>query len=256
VQDVMAEVRRPTAAQRVIKVRNVRIALSAAAGAGIDVTQLSANRGEATETLSIKVEDIISGHCREVLALLWAVAMKSFPRTVPVDHLTTEVRMLERKLASKGLPTGAAGVSMQPGNDGPVVQLLCRWVKIVCGLYGVTVRNCSASFTDGSALCLLIHHYVPSLVPWSSITIPPPVPLDVAEQVLGAGNIDGLAGLSWADYIGLQNSVIQDEIEEHRCARMCSCLAVCAVACMHWCPERVHEHKCGTADQASSTTLS
>lgn len=213
----MAEVRRPTAAQRVIKVRNGRIALSAAASTGIELDKLSANRGEATEMLSIKVDDIISGHCREVLALLWAIAVKSLPRTVPVDHLETEVRMLERKLANKGLPGKSPGVSLQPGNEGPVVALLCRWVVIVAGLYGVTVRNCSASFTDGSVLCLLIHHYVPSLVPWSSITIPPPVPLDVAEQVLGVGTIDGLAGLSWADYIGLQNSVIQDEIEENRC---------------------------------------
>lgn len=213
----MAEVRRPTAAQRVIKVRNVRIALAAVSAAGIDLTQLSANRGEANEKAAVRVDDILSGHCREVLALLWGIAVKSFEQTVPVTHLETEVRLLERKISNKGVRSDAAEVSLQPGNNNPVARQLFAWVRAVCGLYGVTVRNCRSSFTDGSVLCLLIHHYVPSLVPWTSIQIPPPVPLDVAQQVLGTGHLGGLASLSWADYVGMQNSVIQDEIEEHRC---------------------------------------
>lgn len=212
----MAEVRKPTAAQRVIKVRNVRIALHAAHRVGIDLRGLSANRGEASEVVSLRVDDIVSGHCREVLALLWGLAQASFAHSVPISQLQTEVRMLERKLLVKGLPAEASGVHMQPGNDGPVTRLLFRWVRVVCGLYGVTLRNCSSSFTDGSAVCLLIHHYVPSLIGWSSIAIPPPVPLDVAEQVLGVDVLGGLEGLSWPDYIGMQNSVIQDEIEVYR----------------------------------------
>jgi hypothetical protein len=215
-QDVMAEVRRPTAAQRVIKVRNVRIALAACAASGIDLTDLSANRGEASEKVTVKVDDILSGHCREVLALLWSIAVKSFARTVPVSHLETEVRLLERKIASKGLKSDECNFNLQPGNSSPVAKQLLAWVRAVCGLYGVTVRNCGSSFADGSVLCLLIHHYVPSLVPWTSIQIPPPVPLNVAQQMLGSGHVGGLASLSWADYIGMQNSVIQDEIEEYR----------------------------------------
>jgi abnormal spindle-like microcephaly-associated protein len=182
----MAEVRKPTAAQRVIKVRNVRLALSAIERAGVDLDHLSANRGEEHENIAVKVDDIISGHCREVLALLWAVALISFARTLPLAQLQTEVKLLERKLTNKGLSACASGVHLQPGNDTPVTQLLFRWVRVVCGLYGVTVRNCSSSFTDGAAICLLVHHYVPSLVQWSSISIPPPVPRDVAEEVLGA----------------------------------------------------------------------
>eukprot|EP00892_Ulva_mutabilis_P005058 jgi/Ulvmu1/2924/UM149_0003.1 len=212
----MAEVRKPTAAQRVIKVRNVRMALDAAKRSGINLSHLSANRGEASEVVSLRVDDIVSGHCREVLALLWAIAQSSFAHSVPLAQLQTEVRMLERKLLVKGLPAEANGVRMQPGNDGPVTRLLFRWVRMVCGLYGVTLRNCSSSFTDGSAVCLLIHHYVPSLIGWSAIAIPPPVPLDIAEQVLGVDVLGGLEGLSWPDYIGMQNSVIQDEIEAYR----------------------------------------
>lgn len=212
----MTEVRRPLAAQRVIKVRNVRIALAAATEAGIDLTQLSGNRGEANEKVAVRVDDVLSGHCREVLALLWGIAGKSFERTVPVAHLDTEVRLLERKISNKGVRPDTAEFSLQQGNSNPVTRQLFAWVRAVCGLYGVTVRNCGSSFTDGSVLCLLIHHYVPSLVPWTSIQIPPPVPLDVAQQVLGTGHVGGLSSLSWADYVGMQNSVIQDEIEEHR----------------------------------------
>lgn len=217
-QDVMAEVRRPTAAQRVIKVRNLRIALAAVTDAGINLAELSANRGEANEKVAVKVDNVLSGHCREVLALLWAVASKSFERTVPVDHLQTELRLLERKIKNKGLWSDSCQFSLQPGNDTPVARQLFGWVRAVCGLYGVTVRNCGSSFTDGSVLCLLIHHYVPLLVPWTSIQIPPPVPLDVAQHVLGSEHLGGLTSLSWADYVGMQNSVIQEEIEEHRYA--------------------------------------
>ena len=36
--------------------------------------------------------------------------------------------------------------------------------------------------------------------------------------MLGPSQLRGLESLSWADYIGMQNSVIQEEIQEHRYA--------------------------------------
>lgn len=218
-QDIMSGVRNPTAAQRGLRARNVRLAIEAAARGGVDTRALSADRGEGHAVVDVQVEDIVSGHCREVLALLWGIALESFARTLPLPALQTEVMLTERKLRGKGLTTLLAAPGLLPGNDLPVTQLLFRWVRSVCGVYGVTVRNCSSSFTDGAALCLLVHYYVPSLVSWSAINILPPVAREVAEQVLEphSGLGSGMESLSWCDYIGLQNSVDQGAIEQHRC---------------------------------------
>ena len=39
----------------------------------------------------------------------------------------------------------------------------------MCGKYGVPVRDFSASMADGKAVCLLIHHYQPQLIPLDKI---------------------------------------------------------------------------------------
>jgi Calponin homology (CH) domain len=214
----MSGARKPSAGQRVIKVRNVRLALSALTSMGIDLEHLSSNSGEDGMVVPITVDNVISGHSREVLALLWAIAREGFVHTVPVAQLRTEVTYLEHKLAQKGICADPTTPCIKPGNATPVTNLLFRWVCTVCGLYGVTVRSCSTSFLDGSALCLLVHHYVPSLISWSSIAVPPAVPHDVAEQILDLGPLANLESLSWADYLGMQNVTVQADLEQHRCA--------------------------------------
>lgn len=213
----MAEVRKPTAGQHIIKKRNVRLALNALAATGLDLTALSASTGNAGDTASISVENVVSGHSKEVLALLWAVAKASLDKLLPLAQLRTEVSIVERKLALKGIQTGALESLILPGNSTPVTLLLLRWVRAVCGLYGVTIRSCRSSFTDGSALCLLVHHYVPSLVSWTAISTPAPLPREAAEELLGAGALQGVQSLSWCDHQGMQNSIVDSELEEHRC---------------------------------------
>ncbi len=39
----------------------------------------------------------------------------------------------------------------------------------MCAKYGVPVRDFSTSFADGRALCLLVHHYQPELLPLAKI---------------------------------------------------------------------------------------
>jgi hypothetical protein len=212
----MSEARKPSAGQRIIKVRNVRLALQALKHIGIDLAHLSANRGEEHERTSVTVDNVISGHSREVLALLWAIAKESFDRTLPMAQFRTEVNLLERKLTLKGIKVDTCIDFIQPGNASPVTRLLVRWVRAVCGLYGVTIRSCSTSFTDGSALCLLVHHYIPSLISWTSIAIPPPMSREVAEDILGADSLQSMESLSWSDHVGMQNSAVQSELEQHR----------------------------------------
>jgi hypothetical protein len=212
----MAEVRKPTAGQRIVKSRNARLALEALKKLGVNVDDAAANRGEAHERCQITPDSIISGHAREVLALLWAIASESFDRIVPFAQLRIEIALLERKLRMKGLSPAAKHTPLLPGNVGPVPDMLFRWARAVCGLYGVTVRSCATSFTDGSALCLLVHHYVPRLIDWAAIVIPAPVPRDVAEDILGVNGLPPMESLSWSDNLGLQNSSVQHELESYR----------------------------------------
>lgn len=49
-------------------------------------------------------------------------------------------------------------------------HLLLRWCATVSGMYGVTVRDFCESFRDGAALCLILHHYCPTLIRADEIT--------------------------------------------------------------------------------------
>jgi abnormal spindle-like microcephaly-associated protein len=212
----MLEARKPTAGQRIIKARNARLVLEALKKLSINVEHASANRGEALEHCQVTAESIICGHAREVLALLWAIAFESFDRVVPISQLRVEIALLERKLRLKGLSPSPKHPPLLPGNASPITEMLFCWARAVCGLYGVTIRSCTTSFTDGSALCLLVHHYVPRLIDWTAIAIPAPVPRDVAEDILGGDGLGAMESLSWSDNLGLQNSSVQQELESYR----------------------------------------
>jgi Calponin homology (CH) domain len=46
---------------------------------------------------------------------------------------------------------------------------LAAWSQAVCHGYGVPVRNFTTSFADGRALCILVHHYHPMLLPLQAV---------------------------------------------------------------------------------------
>jgi len=46
---------------------------------------------------------------------------------------------------------------------------LLLWTVLVCSHHGVVVNNFGVSFTDGRALCYIIHHYQPTLIPAEEI---------------------------------------------------------------------------------------
>ena len=48
--------------------------------------------------------------------------------------------------------------------DCETAELLLKWAATICGMYGVTVREFTEDFCDGSALCLILHHYCPQLI--------------------------------------------------------------------------------------------
>lgn len=91
----MGNVRKPTAEQRTVKQRNIRVAFAALeARTDLTLSSLSANRGERGARIAVKVDDVASGHASELLALLWAVALRSLPTQLPLRQLRNEVRFL------------------------------------------------------------------------------------------------------------------------------------------------------------------
>jgi len=48
-------------------------------------------------------------------------------------------------------------------------KLLLQWASLVGAHYGLEIENLSTSFSDGRALCFLVHHYYPGFLPKSEI---------------------------------------------------------------------------------------
>lgn len=46
----------------------------------------------------------------------------------------------------------------------PNSTLLLEWSAVVCGMYGLVIRDFSASFRDGAALSLMLHFYHPEII--------------------------------------------------------------------------------------------
>ncbi|MPC13770.1 Abnormal spindle-like microcephaly-associated [Portunus trituberculatus] len=53
----------------------------------------------------------------------------------------------------------------EPGTEESVLAHLRLWATFTCAHYGLEVDNLTVSFCDGRALCLLLHHYYPDLLP-------------------------------------------------------------------------------------------
>ncbi|KAJ8300168.1 hypothetical protein KUTeg_021687 [Tegillarca granosa] len=68
---------------------------------------------------------------------------------------------LEKKKRESG------GLELHTRNE--KLGLLLKWCRVVCAFYGVKIENFTVSFGDGRALCYLVHHYHPALVPENSI---------------------------------------------------------------------------------------
>ncbi|CAL1537151.1 unnamed protein product [Lymnaea stagnalis] len=127
-------------------------------------------------------KDIVDGHREKTLLLLWHLIIH-FQCSIKVnmDHLKEEIDMLIKSLQLK-LAMQKVGVLSKEGcqarrdsggtqllMENERLQLIFQWCRLVCLHYGVTVENFTVSFSDGRALCCLIHHYHPALLPLSEI---------------------------------------------------------------------------------------
>ncbi|XP_077986991.1 abnormal spindle-like microcephaly-associated protein homolog [Glandiceps talaboti] len=165
---------RMPAISRLQKLHNMEVALKAMKEAGIDV-----------QTGGIDNKTIVDGHKEKTLELLWRLIFH-FQINVrlnaeKVKEETAFLRknlILQKKLAAVALldtvqPKDEERRTSDPGLyfKSERLNLLLQWCKAVCAYYGMKIENFTVSFSDGRALCYLIHHYHPSLLPSSEIKL-------------------------------------------------------------------------------------
>ncbi|KAG5187235.1 hypothetical protein JKP88DRAFT_262393 [Tribonema minus] len=130
-----------------------------------------------THEIGEAAKDIVDGHQGRTIGLLWAVISRyKLSSLVDVQALTREITAVvrvQRKRQQLGLPTlhdgprlclpSAEAIGLS--GHGDLQQALAVWAQAVCHGYGVPIHNFTTSFADGRALCLLVHHYHPCLLP-------------------------------------------------------------------------------------------
>ncbi|GFU52555.1 abnormal spindle-like microcephaly-associated protein homolog [Nephila pilipes] len=146
---------------------------------------------QALEKASCQIEDnidprdIVDGNREKTLSLLWQIIFKTqISKHVNLDVLKKENSYLRRSLqlkadvatfnALQNLSDGEDNFEMEILNsklykENEVIQQLFQWCQNVCAHYGVKVHNFTSSFSDGRALCFILHHYHPNLLPRKKI---------------------------------------------------------------------------------------
>ncbi len=78
----------------------------------------------------------------------WLVQL---PRLVSQRQLETEMDRLRL-----GHPKAGNELHVSAPLDNAHLQTLLMWAATICAAYGLSVVNCSSSFANGKALCLLV----------------------------------------------------------------------------------------------------
>ena len=97
-------------------------------------------------------------------------------------------------LARREDDTGSGVTDIGQGQDTEMLSLILRWARLVSLHYGVEVDNFTVSFSDGRALCCLLHHYHPALLPLDEISFH--TSGSVREEAEREGEEEGDADLS------------------------------------------------------------
>ncbi|XP_065599126.1 abnormal spindle-like microcephaly-associated protein [Cyrtonyx montezumae] len=165
---------RVPAISRLQKMHNVDIVLNVLKERGIRLKDESG--------ASIDCRDIVDRHRERTLALLWKIVF-AFQVDVLLDvkQLKEEIKFLKNahkikmQLGALKLFSSCCRIqednsgSPSPQNHSENVKLLMAWVNAVCGFYNIKVENFTVCFSDGRALCHLIHHYHPCYMPLEAV---------------------------------------------------------------------------------------
>ena len=121
----------------------------------------------------VTAESIVEGHKEKSLTLLWSIIFHfKVKLMLSEEDLKEEIGHLKRQKRVYGIHNRSTDelLALEPNMFfEPTLSLLLQWCKAVCVLYGVSVNNFNSSFSDGRALCYLIHHYHPQLLTLESI---------------------------------------------------------------------------------------
>ncbi|XP_040583790.1 uncharacterized protein [Lepeophtheirus salmonis] len=161
--DYTSKLRIP-AHSRLQKIHNVSIALKA-------LTSSSAGLPK-----SIDSKDIVNGYVEKILSLIWHIIFGLvLVKKLPVFKWEKEIARLLKSLkvhavvkespAASGLQFYEEKETNVPNEESePTTKYVLKWARLVCAHYGIEIENLTVSFSDGRALCFLIHHYYPSFL--------------------------------------------------------------------------------------------
>ncbi|ELT97378.1 hypothetical protein CAPTEDRAFT_220529 [Capitella teleta] len=192
---------RVPAISRLQKVHNVGLAMKALAKKGVTV--------DTVKGAKIEARDLVDGHREKTHALLWSIIfnfqvefmLNEAQLRQEVDflqqnlHLRTRMAALDASIvdvAALGLPRDKRE-SLDSGVyfKSRTLSLLLKWSAFVCAHYGLKVENFTVSFSDGRALCYLLHHYHPSLLPLDAIHEDTTLSCHMERTSSGSSNSDG-----------------------------------------------------------------
>jgi abnormal spindle-like microcephaly-associated protein len=168
-KSILSMLRLP-AVSRLQKLHNVRSVLEILRKDGV------------TSAGDIAPHHIVDGHREMVLKLMWSVlAHFGLKSLLNAESIQQEIQNVIRANATRrhhwklglgsALPDAVAPQNLADvGQEAFFRSLLLRWCNTVCSCFGRTVSDFTASFADGTVLCLLIHYYHPGLLPLGSIS--------------------------------------------------------------------------------------
>ncbi|GBG26415.1 Abnormal spindle-like microcephaly-associated protein-like [Hondaea fermentalgiana] len=193
----LSELMRAPAVSRLQKLHNTDVALKELERQGVSlVFSHNTAAGLARAQMPVKPEtisnrDIVDGDRRKTLALLWKMILKwKLDGVLPEEALcdeTSRVRTMHGKTASRIMAKSeelakhhkmqvraqrgeaTAEENQETEHTEAAMDVLLRWCQSICAHHGMRVANFTTSMASGRALCLLIHHYHPGLLPRESI---------------------------------------------------------------------------------------
>ncbi|XP_033114872.1 abnormal spindle-like microcephaly-associated protein homolog [Anneissia japonica] len=133
------------------------------------------------EGSAVDPKAIVDGHREKTLKLLWTIIFHlQVGSLLNKEQLKNEISFLKR---NKLVHVSLASIQSHGGSDRPVtnlnesdvnfkneeLSLLFQWCKAVCSIYNLQIDNFTVSFSDGRALCYLVHHYNPTLLPFDKV---------------------------------------------------------------------------------------
>ena len=108
----------------------------------------------------IKSADVTKGDKSKTLALLWRIVVEH-----QLERLVNEAMIVAEIETLGAVPT------TDLSDDGTRTSaLLLQWCGVVCARYECAIADWTTSFSSGRALCLLVHHYHPSILPLDAIS--------------------------------------------------------------------------------------